>query len=105
MKILKDLIEKANDTLEEVEWYAEKAHHLRSEHKSLADTYIKVAEMHISIYSMLHEKMVSLIDEKKKMGETVPHEMQVIWDYEHEKLIKEFAEAKYLVEEYKKIGY
>ena len=105
MKILKDLIEKANDTLEEVEWYAEKAHHLRSDHKSLADTYIKIAEMHISIYAMLHEKMVMLIEEQKKMGVAVPHEMQLIWDYEHEKLIKEFAEAKYLVEEYKKMGY
>lgn len=38
-------------------------------------------------------------------GVAVPHEMQVIWDYEHEKLIKEFAEAKYLIEEYKKMGY
>lgn len=105
MKILKDLIEKANDTLEEVEWYAEKAHHLRAEHKSLADTYIKIAEMHVSIYSMLHEKMVMLIDEQKKMGVQVPPAMQVIYDYEHEKLIKEFAEAKYLIEEYKKMGY
>ncbi len=105
MKILKDLIEKANDTLEEVEWYAEKAHHLRAEHKALADTYIKIAEMHVSIYAMLHERMVALIDEEKKKGVQVPHEMQVIWDYEHEKLIKEFAEAKYLIEEYKKMGY
>ena len=55
MKILKDLIEKANDTMDEVEWYAEKAHHLRVEHKSLADTYIKVAEMHVDIYKMLHD--------------------------------------------------
>ena len=54
MKILKDLIEKANDTMDEVEWYAEKAHHLRVEHKSLADTYIKVAEMHVDIYKMLY---------------------------------------------------
>jgi hypothetical protein len=42
MKILVNLIEKANDTMEEVEWYAEKAHHLRAEHKALADTYIKL---------------------------------------------------------------
>ena len=105
MKILKDLIEKADDTLDEVEWYAEKAHHLRTEHKPLADTYIKLAEMHISIYNMLHERMVDLITEEKKIGVAVPHEMQAIWDYEHEKLIKEFTEAKYLVEEYKKMGY
>ena len=105
MKLLKDLIEKANDTMEEIEWYAEKAHHLRVDHKSLADLYIKLAEMHINIYSMIHEKMVMLIEEEKKKGVAVPHEMQVIWDYEHEKLIKEFAEAKFMVEEYKKMGY
>lgn len=105
MKILKDLIDKANDTMEEIEWYAEKAHHLRTEHKSLADTYIKIAEMHISIYNMLHDKMVMLINEEKEKGVQVPSVMMAIWDYEHEKLIKEFAEAKYLVEEYKKMGY
>jgi hypothetical protein len=105
MKILKDLIEKANDTLDEIEWYAEKAHHLHTERKCLADTYIKIAEMHITIYNMLHEKMVMLIDEQKKSGVQVPIAMQSIWDYEHEKLIKEFAEAKYLIEEYKKMGY
>ena len=105
MKILKDMIKKADDTMEEIEWYAEKAHHFRSEHKPLADTYIKIAEMHIDIYNMLHEKMVSFINEEKKKGASVPHEMMVIWEYEHEKLIKEFGEAKYLVEEYKKMGY
>jgi hypothetical protein len=102
MKILKDLIEKAKDTMDEVEWYAEKAHHLRTEHKQLADTYIKIAEMHIDIYGMLHSRMVALITEQKEKGAHVPPEMQAIWDYEHERLIKEFAEAKFLVEEYKK---
>ena len=102
MKILKDLIEKAKDTMDEVEWYAEKAHHLRTEHKQLADTYIKIAEMHIEIYGMLHGRMVALITEQKEKGAHVPPEMQAIWDYEHERLIKEFAEAKFLVEEYKK---
>ena len=101
MKILKDLIEKADDTLEEIEWYAEKAHHLRADHKELADTYIKIAEMHIGIYNMLHERMVALIAEKRKT-ETPPASMLEIWNYEHEKLVKEFSEAKFMVEEYKK---
>lgn len=105
MKLLKDLISKSYDTLDEIEWYAEKALHIKSEHKALADAYIKIAETHINIYNMLHDKMVTLIEEQKVKGANVPHEMQVIWDYEHEKLIKEFAEAKYLIEEYKKMGY
>lgn len=105
MKLLKDLISKSYDTLDEIEWYASQAHNIRVEHKSLADTYIKIAEMHIAVYNMLHEKMVMLIEEKKASGVAVPHEMQVIWDYEHSKLIKEFAEAKILIEEYKKLSY
>lgn len=105
MKILKDLIHKANDTMDEIEFYAEKAHALRHEHRTLADTYIKLAEMHVTIYGLLHDRMVALIEEEKKKGVAVPKEMQVIWDYEHEKLVKEFNEAKYLVDEYKKMGY
>lgn len=102
MKILKDLIGKADDTMEEIEWYAEKAHHLRVEQKGLADAYIKVAEMHVEVYKILHDRMVALIAEEKAKGGHIPPEMQAIWDYEHEKLMKEFAEAKYLVDEYKK---
>jgi hypothetical protein len=102
MKILVDLIEKATDTMDEVEWYGEKAHHLRAEHKSLADVCIKVAEMHIEIYKMLHSQMVEIIEEERRKGVQPPPEMLAIWNYEHEKLVKEFAEAKFLVEEYKK---
>ena len=99
MKILKDLIQKANDTMDEVEWFAEKAHHLRVDNKPLADTYIKIAEIHINIYAMLHERMVTCIEEEKKKGIPVPESMKAIWDYEHERLVKEFSEAKYLIEE------
>lgn len=105
MKILTHLIEKAEDTLDEIEWYAEKALHHKIDHKSLADTYNKVADMHITIYDMLHKEMVNLIEEKKRSGHQPPPEMMAIWEYEHEKLIKEFAEAKMMVDEYKKERY
>ena len=102
MKILKELIEKAHDTMDEVEWYAEKAHHLRATHKELADSYIKVAEIHVDIYRQLHQRMVALIEEERKKGVPVPAAMTAIWEYEHEKLVKEFAEAKILIDEYNK---
>lgn len=102
MRILKDMIDKAEDTMDEIEWYAEKALALKQDKKQVADAYIKIAEMHITIYDMLHTQMVNLIDEHKRMGNTAPAEMQAIWDYEHEKLVKHFAELKYMVEDYKK---
>ena len=102
MKILVDLIEKANDTMEEVEFYAEQAHNLKATHKELADTYIKIAEEHIGIYKMLHDRMVELIEEEKRKGNAPSQEMLSIWNYEHESLIREFAKNKFLVEDYKK---
>lgn len=105
MKILKELIEKSYDTLEEIEWYGEQAHHLKYEHKSLAEKYIEIAEMHVKIYGMLHSEMVALIEEQKKKGLAVPTSMQEIWNYEHSKLVEEFNEAKFVIEEYKKSNY
>lgn len=100
MKILTHLIKKAEDTLEEIEWYGEQALLIKSEHKSLADTYIKIASEHIGIYEMLHKEMVNLIEEHKRAGHQPPPEMLAIWNYEHEKLVKEFKEAKFIVDEY-----
>ena len=72
MKILKELIEHANDTLDEVHEYVRQAYHIHQEHKALADTYIKIAETHISIFNMLHERMVALIEEEKRKGAQPP---------------------------------
>lgn len=102
MRILQDMIDRADCTMEEIEWYAEKAHTLKQDHKAVADAYIKIAEMHITIYDMLHTQMVVLIDEYKRSGHTVPAGMQEIWDYEHEKLVKHYAELKYMIDDYKK---
>ena len=103
MKVLKDLIEHAHDTMEEVWEYATEALTLRgSGHMELAETYLKIAKMHVEIYGHLHQRMVALIEEEKKKGVAVPASMQAIWDYEHEKLIEEFAEAKVLIDEFNK---
>jgi hypothetical protein len=105
MKIIKDLIEKMNDTLEEIEWYGEKAMHIKAEYKATADTFIDVADMHVKIYGMLHDRAVKLIEEQKSKGVEVPKEMQIIWDYKHQDLVKDFAKAKFMIEEYKKSNY
>lgn len=102
MKMLTHLIDRAESTMDEVEWYAEKAHHLKGENKSLADAYIKIAEMHVAIYGILHEQMVNLIDKYRKEGNEPPKEMLAIWNYEHEKLVKEFEHMKFMIDDYKK---
>ena len=102
MKLIKDLITKMDDTLEEIEFYAENAMHLRVEHKALADTYNKVGEMHVEIYKMLHDRVVALIGEEKNKGTTIPVGMMEMWEYKHKELVKDFNKAKWMIEEYKK---
>lgn len=102
MKILSKLIERGESTLDEVEWYAENALHLKSTNKELSDTYLKIAETHISIFNMLHDMMVKLIEKERHAGVNPPQSMLEMWDYSHKKMMKEFAEAKYIIEEVKK---
>lgn len=105
MKIIKDIVSKMNNALEEAEEYASKAHHYKSEYKSVADTFSKIADMHLEFYGTLHDRVVKLIEEQKSKGVEVAKEIEFFWEYEREKLIKEFAKAKFLLEEYKKTGY
>jgi hypothetical protein len=100
MRVLGDVITKMHDTMDEVEYYAEKAIYLKPTYKDLADCFIKIAEMHITIYGMLHEEVVDLIADEKRKGVQPPPEMIAIWNYEHERLTKEFATVKAIVSSY-----
>ena len=44
MRILTNLLDKASDTLEEIEWYAKEALILRNEHKELAEAKYLIDE-------------------------------------------------------------
>lgn len=102
MRVIQELIDKMYDVIDEVEYYASKAHHFRAEHKALADAYIKSAEAHIEIFRNLHDTVMKLIAEQKEKGKVPTPEMQTIYDHEHNRVIEEFHKAKWMVEEYKK---
>lgn len=104
MRILTQLIDRMDATLKEAEKYIDTAHALKSENKSLADTYCEASEMHLKLYMMFHEKAVKLIEEQKAKGVEVPASMLEIWAYEHKKLVEDYLEIKYKCEEYRK-GY
>lgn len=102
MRILKDLIEHAEETMEEAHDYIVEAHRIRHEHKALADTYAKAAEIHVELYKHLHDRMVAIITEHKEKGNAVPDSMQSMWDYRHGELVADFLEIRVMIEEYRK---
>jgi hypothetical protein len=105
MKIIENILDKMENTLEEIERYGNEAHLLRNEHRFLADKFAKIGETHITIYSMLHESVVMIIEEEKKKGVEVPKGMMEMFNLIHKRMIERFNKAKYTIDEYKKLGY
>ena len=105
MKIISELIDKMEDTLEEAEFYGEKAMQYHTDYKHLANTYAKAGEVHTNLYLTLHETVVALINAEKSKGVEVPKEMQFYYDQMHKKMVARYNKAKFVLEEYKKMGY
>jgi hypothetical protein len=51
---------------------------------------------------MLHDMMVKMIEKERHAGANPPQSMLEMWEYQHKKLMKDYAEAKYIIDEYKK---
>lgn len=94
MLIMKEVIDKMDDTLEEAEFYA--LHH--KIHKEsmpiLADIYYKLAQDHLAHYLSLHNGVVAIINDYRRTKGEPPANMTAIWSYEHEKLVEEYEEIK-----------
>lgn len=101
MLLIKEIIEKMDDTLEEAEFYAIHAKHLKETHPSIADTYYKLGQEHLSHYMSLHTAVVSIINEYRRSKGEPPANMVAIWDFEHKKLIDEYEEIKKMLESYR----
>lgn len=95
---IKELIEKMDDTLEEAEFYAVHSKIEKELFPQISEVYYKLSVEHLNHYMLLHSAVVSVINEYKKTKEEVPHTMNIIWNYEHEKLIEHYNEIKKMLE-------
>jgi hypothetical protein len=101
MLIIKEVIEKMDDTLCEAEWYAVHAKHHKETMPMLADIYYKLGQEHLAHYMSLHTGVVSIINEHRRTKGEPPPTMSVLWDYEHKKLIEEYEEIKKMLDSYR----
>ena len=90
-------------SLEGAEEYIECAMKYKEEHPSLANMYYEMSLTEMTHVDKLHNAVTMLINEVRARGETPPPEMMAIYEYEHEKSIKEATEIKVMQEMYKKI--
>lgn len=100
MEVIKKISQKIDSELEDAEKYIKCAYHVREEYPQLADTYYKLSLEEMNHVTMLHDVVVRIINEYKQRNE-VPKEMQLLYDYLHERQIKWAAKIKGKQEQFK----
>ena len=102
MEIIKQLVTKIDDELEDAEKYIKCAYKVKDKYPQLAETYYTLSLEEMKHMTMLHDQVVKIINEFKKTNE-VPAGMQTLYDYVHEREIKWAAKIKAKQDGFKQI--
>ncbi len=102
MEIIKSLVEKIDDELEDAEKYIKCAIKVKATYPQLADAYYKLSMEEMGHVTILHDQVVKIINEYKKTKE-VPPAMQTLYDYLHARQIKWAAKIKGKQDSYKQV--
>jgi len=100
MEIIKQIVEKIDDELMDAEKYIKCAYKVEEKHPQLANTYYQLSLEEMKHVTMLHDSVVSIINEYKQTHE-VPPGMQTLYDYLHERQIKWAAKIKSRQDQFK----
>lgn len=94
MRIIKVIVERIKHEVKEADIYINKAILYKSEYPKMSDVFCKIGEDKLKNINMLHELVVSFINEYRSKKEEPPAAMMAIWEYEHKNMIDEIAELK-----------
>lgn len=98
MLIIKGLVEKIREEAHDVKEYAEAAVRTRMDDPQLADLYADLGAEEMKHAERLHKAAVDVINRYTSSGKEAPAVMRAIWDFEHQMMIEEMADAKRLLE-------
>ena len=100
MEIIKKISEKIDEELEDAERYIKCAYKVEDDYPQLADTYYKLSLAEMDHVAMLHDNVVSIINEYKREHE-IPEAMKVLYEYLHDRQIKWASKIKSKQEQFK----
>jgi F0F1-type ATP synthase membrane subunit b/b' len=98
MKIIKALVEKIKDELDDAEEYEDKAELVYLEYPDLTKKFQELARQELAHAMYLHDAAVELIEAKKKSGVVIPQGMLDIWNAEHAVMMKRYKNLKFNLE-------
>lgn len=101
MKLIRDLEEMIEDEVHDVKKYAKMAVELKDEHPQLAQVLYTISTQEEGHQQMLHNEVVKIIENHRKMHGEPPAAMMAVYEYIHKKHVDKLADAKRYQEMYR----
>lgn len=101
MKIIQKLSDMIEEEICDAEKYAKCALKERDEYPELGATFYKLANEEMEHMSMLHQQVVTLIEDYRKKNGDPPEAMRMLYDIMHKKHIEQAAAVKGMIALYK----
>lgn len=101
MKTILTLVEEITEELEGAERYASLALCYQQKDRMLADTYLTMSKEELEHANRLHDQITRLINEAKNSEQTIPAGMIELYEWQHDKMLKQKAKVKVMIESYK----
>ena len=101
MKLIAKLVDRIEDEIGDVKFYAKFASEVKDTHPGLAHVLYTISTQEESHQAALHEQVVKIIEQYRKEHGAPPAAMMAVYEYEHRKMIDKMADARRYQEIYK----
>ena len=94
MKLIQKISDMIEEELEGACKYGKAAVKYKDENPALAKTFYDIAAQELQHVTLLHEQVVKIIEEYRKVKGEPPAAMQAVYDYLHEKQVEKANKVK-----------
>lgn len=96
MKEMKDLFEEISEEIEGAKNYAKEALRLKDTDPERASMYMDMSKQELGHVDNLHRMAKRIVERYRSEGKEMPHGMETIYNWQHDKMIDCVAKVKYL---------